>query len=173
MGKPELLSFKPQEPGSEQEQAKAQQQKVSVFTIKLLDEAAAPIPPAASGCYKPEHPQARRLLFSIAPTDAEPTAEQMELCRGLADYEHAIREIYLEGAERNEAKFKDRFIGVFGLSQLILEGHVTEIDFNGKKQKNVGKTLPLEVAKKEIELLHQDLIDDEAPRREEQHSSRA
>lgn len=86
----------------------------------------------------------------------------MALCRGLADYEHAIREIYLEGPEPNDSKFKDRFIAVFGLSQLILEGHVTEIETDGKREKHVGKSLPLEVAKKEIELLHQDLIDDEA-----------
>lgn len=177
MGKPELLSFKQQEPGPEQEQekakaaaeqAKAQQEKASVFTIELLSETGDPIQPADSGCYRPEHPQARRLSISINPTDTEPTEEQMELCRGLTDYEHAIREIYLDGAQGAQpdvSKFKEKFVAVFGLSQLILEGHVTEpIGVDGKKKKHAGKTLPLNVAKKEIALLHQDLIDDEAPR---------
>src|SRR5512144_1946815 len=107
------------------DEPKTPPKKTSVFEIQLLDENGDCIEADASGCYNPASPDARRLMFSIAPTDTEPTVQQMEFGRILENYEHAIRERYLEGKKPDERKFRARFVDVFYLSQLILEGHVT------------------------------------------------
>lgn len=149
---------------SKTDDTKSPRVKASAFEIQIFDEADNDIKPdETNGCYDPARKEARCLVFSIAPTDTEPTAEQMEFCRSLEDYQHAIREIYLEAERPDERKFKAKFVELFYLSQLILEGHVTVVTMDGKQQKKVGKTLAPEVAKKEIELLNQALIDDEAP----------
>ena len=150
--------------GKDQVETNPAPTKPSVFTIETLSDDGERVGPEKNGRYNPAHPDARRLGFSIDPTDTEPTVQQMELLHGLADYEHAIRELYLECKKPDPATFKSKFVELFGLSQLILEGHVKEkATADGKKEKDRGKTLPPDAAKKEIEALTQALIDDAAP----------
>lgn len=148
-------------------ETKTQELKGSAFEIQIFDEADNDIKPdKTTGCYDPARKEARRLVFSITPNDTDPTAQQMEFCRSLEAYQHAIRELYLEPKKPrkpDERMFKAKFVELFYLSQLILEGHVTVGTEDGKPKKKVGKTLAPDVAKKEIELLYEALIDDEAP----------
>lgn len=148
------------------DETKTQELKASAFEIQIFDEAGNDIKPDKTGCYDPARKAARRLVFSVTPNDTDPTAQQMEFCRSLEAYQHAIREIYLEPKKPrkpNELTFKEKFVELFYLSQLILEGHVTVVTEHGKQKKKAGRTLAPDVAKKEIELLYQALIDDEAP----------
>lgn len=158
--------------GKDQVETKTPTTKKSAFEIQIFDEAGHEIKPDDTGCYDPAHKEARRLAFSITPTETEPTATQMEFCRSLEDYQHAIRELYLEPKKPrkpDESMFRAKFVELFYLSQLILEGHVTVGTVDGKQKKIPGKTFAAEVAKKEIELLNQALIDDEAPNVKNRH----
>jgi len=141
------------------------------FTIGVTDKEGNKIKPVG-GFSDPGAHEAFGIVFDVnLRGDSEPTAALMERYRELAKLEHAIRELYLETKPSNEAKvtkrakvnnetkFRQYFVRLFYLAQLILEGDV----YKENDDKKVGNRLSDDAAKAEVAAIANDLIDDEAP----------
>lgn len=101
----------------------------------------------------PSDSKARQIVFTPNPAGKQPPPnDQMELYAGFERVIHALNHLYPAGEPASEAKFRLLYHTVFGLAQLALEAD------------EAHGGLGVDAAKKALEAVQKDIVDDEAPR---------
>jgi hypothetical protein len=105
----------------------------------------------ADGSHPPQDradERARDIVFSTNPAGSAPDADDIEVCDRTDRMLHALRHLYPPGKTADEADFRWFYVRLYGLARMRLE----------------AKQFTAEIAKRELTLLENDLIEDAGPR---------
>lgn len=141
----------------------------AVFRVRVADKSGVELHTEPGQAAMPSDSRARQLVIDvdIPKGGPSPTATDMALYREVSRIEHALLELYPEGAEHAQSRFRIFFVRLFYIAQLALEGDVK--DTPDGKILSVGGRLSPEAAKAEIQAIADELIEDEAPRIKNRH----